>query len=90
MTVFGYVSGSAKRQRVHVIAEMGEPTDAEEKEHRDGGRRDYEVKYVISRCGIDSRKLGWKGFIVVNVSLEERYVCAVCKRLMTAGKKDSK
>ena len=86
MTVFGYVSGSAKRQRVHVIVEMGKPTDAEEEEHRVGGQRDYEVGYVVSRCGIDSRKLGWKGYIVINVTLEEPYVCAACKKLVKASK----
>jgi hypothetical protein len=65
---------------------MGRPTDAEEEDHQVGRLRDYEVEFVVSRCGIDSRKLGWKGYIVVNVNIDESFVCALCKRLTKGGK----
>ena len=80
----GHISGSAKhRHKVHILVEIGPPSEGEY--DRDEGN-EYEAKYGVTACGLDTRtksKHRWRALVLRPLKedeLYEPYVCAHCRR----------
>jgi hypothetical protein len=85
MHKLGYLSGSARHHQVHILVEVGEPTDAEQEGRIEGRHLDYEVKSALALCG--KRNVGWT-VLVIKEKLEDPpqpYVCKDCLKRLRKG-----
>jgi len=84
---YGYISGSAKhRHKIHVLVELG-PQCQEPDEHSGG---DYEVRWAVTACGIDSRTASqkrWMGLVLGPGYSEDLSFCIHCCRKLGRKKK---